>query len=243
MRVCDIIDLPGFGTESYSENVQAQRAKEKADIVVFLCQANAFLNKNEDVSFLKDVIHQMPSVRMDSDSQPLSNLLIVATHAHIPGEKGLNAIFERGHEVISEQLSEDVIRERFEMEKGDFVNCLRERFFSYSLETSLLRRSFETELRRLLTEVMPAFRMAELNKGIGEIRLKASKEIGQKIRECDSTLRDREQAIEEHKIKADNRDLFVSKVVDEREHLLDLAQIVPSVAVLFVTQVTSDLGL
>lgn len=224
LRVCDIIDLPGFGTESYAESVQAHRAKEKADVVVFLCQANGFFNKNEDVSFLKDVIHQMPSVRIDSTSQPLSNLLIVATQAHIPGEKNLDAIFQRGHEVISEQLSEDVIRERFEMEKGYFVNCLRERFFSYSLENSLLRKKFESELQHLLTEIMPAFRMVELNKGIAEVRLKAGKEIGQKIREYESILRDREQAIEDHKIKTDNRDSFVSKVIDQRKHLLDLAQ-------------------
>ncbi|QNB45498.1 helix-turn-helix domain-containing protein [Thermanaerosceptrum fracticalcis] len=223
LRSCDIIDLPGFGTESYAEDLQAQRAREKADIVVFCCQANGFFNKNNDIIFLKDVIHNLPTIRLNEDAQPLSNLLIVATQAHIVGEKNLLAIFQRGKDALYEQLSDEVIRKQFEMDKSTFVNYLEKRFFSYSIENSLLRQEFERELIHILSEVMPKYRTQVMDKGIAEFKAKTKKELGQQIKKYESMLEDRSRVIAEYRIKKDNRNSFVKKVNEQNERLVNLA--------------------
>lgn len=43
LKTCDIVDLPGFGTETESDDEITFAAAQKADVVIYLSQANGFM--------------------------------------------------------------------------------------------------------------------------------------------------------------------------------------------------------
>jgi DNA-binding Xre family transcriptional regulator len=139
---CDIVDLPGFGTDTEKDTVQASRVRDKADVVVFLCQSNGFFNKSLDIEFAKDVIKHLSRIDNSNNAKFLSNLFIVASQAHIVGQQELQNICYRGYQAISEQFSDDWIQTVFSMNRKQFNSCLKPRFFSYSTDSSIYRSSF-----------------------------------------------------------------------------------------------------
>lgn len=83
LKTCDIVDLPGFGTETESDDNITFAATQKSDVIIYLSQANGFM-KIEDITYLKRNINELPVWENKSSNalSPLSNLFIVASHAH-----------------------------------------------------------------------------------------------------------------------------------------------------------------
>ncbi|MCP3764578.1 dynamin family protein [Domibacillus sp. A3M-37] len=156
LKACDIIDLPGFGTDTQKDTLLAQRAIGKADAVVFLCQSNAFFNKEDDLIFIKTVIQQLGRIDYIKEAPLLSNIFVVASQAKaVGGKSSLSNIYERGYTGIANQLSEEVIKSNFNLSKQDFLTYLKPRFFSYATEEESLRLEFEQSLLNLLEKVFP----------------------------------------------------------------------------------------
>lgn len=49
---CDIVDLPGFGTETDSDDEITLKAAQRTDVLIYLSQANGFM-RIEDIEYLK----------------------------------------------------------------------------------------------------------------------------------------------------------------------------------------------
>lgn len=194
---CDIVDLPGFGTEEMDDTVRAQRAKDEADIVLFLCQSNSFLNKHSDILFLKDVIRTLPIINT-KEVPLLSNLFVIASQAHVVGPEKISHVLETRSMAFSEQLSNELIKQTFNTSKKDFVDILKRRFFSYSLDTPILREKFENAFRELLVNLLPTIRKERLNNAIDNFKIESRTLFANEVKKYETILQDRENSKREY---------------------------------------------
>lgn len=219
LQACDIVDLPGFGTEELNDTIQSQRAREQADIILFLCQSNSFLNKINDILFLKDVIKNLASTN-SSEIPLLSNLYVIASQAYII-KKDVDKVLKRGRDVISQQLSEEIIKQFYGKTKDEFVEALSKRFFTYSLETPLLRSSFEEDLTQLLTEIFPPLKTKKLNEEINNFKLQAARHYSIEIKKFEKILENRQQAQEEYKDRMKSKPQAINEIQSKKKELAE----------------------
>ncbi|ABO49073.1 transcriptional regulator, XRE family [Desulforamulus reducens MI-1] len=224
LKACDIVDLPGFGTDNHRDTAQAQRAREKADVVVFLCQSNGFLNHENDLIFLKNVIQCLPPVNLSTNLPVLSNLMIVASQAHIVGESQVENLFRRGYTALDNQLNEGVIRSVFKISKPEFLSQLKNRFFSYSIESTNLRKDFVAELKRLLEEVLPVLRNKLLNNAIQEFINNTGELFADETKKFQLALNERETTKKIYEKKLQGKPRLYAQIQDGREKIIDLIE-------------------
>lgn len=79
---CDIIDLPGYGTETASDDVITAKTAAHADVLIYLSLASGFL-RIEDIEYLKNNVRTLPVLEKKGENglKPLANLFVVASHA------------------------------------------------------------------------------------------------------------------------------------------------------------------
>ena len=108
---CDIVDLPGFGTETRSDDEITFKAAQRTDILIYLSQANGFM-RIEDSTYLKQNVRNLPvwEKKGENKLKPLSNLFVVASQAHTVnyGNKvQLDNILSSGCENFEKTLSKE----------------------------------------------------------------------------------------------------------------------------------------
>ncbi|MFD1676797.1 helix-turn-helix domain-containing protein [Alicyclobacillus fodiniaquatilis] len=227
LLACDIVDLPGFGTESVSDTVYSQRAREQADATVFLCQSNAFFNKHEDVLFLKEIVHRLPTIHLSGHAPVLSNLFVVASQAKFVGEENIPMVLERGYSTIATQISEELVRQHFRLEADQFYPALRKRFFTYAIEDDAegLRRQFESQLIYLLEEILPPIRKEGLSQTICELRQEAKGYFEHQVQYYESVVHNIEAAkAEMQKLEREKYGKFNELQANKTEVIKELEQ-------------------
>ncbi|MEH6949413.1 dynamin family protein [Bacillus sp. JJ634] len=160
LQVCDIVDLPGFGTgDRKNDDILAQKSREFADIVIYLSIANGFL-RGTDIEFLKSTLNSLPVIENKQNKlDSLNNLFIVASQAHTVNKgskEDLDNILKAGAERLFNEVPEEIWGNR-EEQSGSVhtIDDLKKRFFTYTTDKPYLRESFEEELKQLL-ETLPA---------------------------------------------------------------------------------------
>lgn len=162
LQNCDIIDLPGFGTEQESDNIITFKTAQKADIIIYLSQANGFM-RIEDINYLKENIQSLPVWEKQGENRlpPLSNLFVVASQAHTVNngnEIQLKEILKKGCERLEKTLPEHYWNKRQTVsgysEEIYSKYALPNRFFTYTTDIPNLCQSFNNELKSLL-ETLP----------------------------------------------------------------------------------------
>lgn len=219
LKACDIVDLPGFGTEELNDTIQSQRAREQADIVLFLCQSNSFFNKMNDILFLKEVIRNMAAT--NNEQMPLlSNLFIIASQAHIV-EDSIEKVLNRGRNVIAQQMSEEVIEQFYNTTKDNFVTALSNRFFTYSLEKPSLRTHFEEEFKSLLAVALPPIKLKELDKAVQLFKEDTVTYYENQIKKYEAILYNQEQAWVEYQHKIATKDSSINEILQRKKQLFN----------------------
>lgn len=162
LKTCDIVDLPGFGTETESDDDITFAATQKADVIVYLCQAMAFM-RIEDITYLKRNITEIPvwENRSNNDLKPLSNLFVVASQAHAVNNGNraqLLEILDTGCKNVIKTLPDGYWSERENASgysyRNDGYEELRARFFAYTTDIPDICEPFNEELTKVL-EVLP----------------------------------------------------------------------------------------
>jgi len=84
LKTCDIVDLPGFGTETEQDDNITFATTRKADVVLYLSQASGFM-RIEDITYLKRNISELPvwEKKGGNDLKPLSNLFVIDNLLHL----------------------------------------------------------------------------------------------------------------------------------------------------------------
>lgn len=158
LRDCDIIDIPGFGTETESDDWITLKVTQSADVIIYLSQANGFM-RIEDITYLKENIQSLSTWERKGDNElkPLANLFIVASQAHTVnhGDRAqLENILKTGCENLTKTLSERYWARREEVSgysKDDYEkDALPSRFFTYTTDIPDLCEAFNAEIRAVL---------------------------------------------------------------------------------------------
>lgn len=162
LKTCDIVDLPGFGTETESDNDITFAAAQKSDVIIYLSQANGFM-RIEDITYLKRNISELPvwEDKTSNNLVPLSNLFIVASQAHTVNNGNraqLAEILDVGCKNLLKTLPSGYWMER-EKASGHIYSDegyaeLRARFFAYTTDIQDICKPFNEELTKIL-EVLP----------------------------------------------------------------------------------------
>lgn len=163
LKVCDIVDLPGFGTEKESDDKITFKAAQKADVLIYLSQASGFM-RIEDITYLKENIKNLPVWERngENDLEPLSNLFVVASQAHNVNNGNpieLNNILEKGYENFSKSLAPEYWEKRQEIsgyvDKNYGRHFLTKRFFNYTIDIPSLCTAFDKNLELILEKLPP----------------------------------------------------------------------------------------
>ena len=162
LRTCDIIDLPGFGTETEADDNITFATSQKADVIVYLSQANGFM-RIEDITYLKRNINELPvwEKKGENTLSPLSNLFIVASQAHTVNngnKEQLKEILDVGCSNLIKTLPPKYWDAREEASGYTYSEGgseeLRSRFFVYTTDILDICKPFNDALSVIL-ESMP----------------------------------------------------------------------------------------
>ncbi|NBK79287.1 Dynamin family protein [bacterium D16-76] len=161
LQNCDIIDVPGFGTDKESDDILTLKTTQSADVILYLSQANGFM-REEDFIYLKENISGLPvwENRAKNNLRPLSNLFIVASQAHTVNAGNpyeLRTILDNGYETLSNTLAEHYWDGKCSLSgfsETDYKEALRKRFFTYTTDIPTLCKDFIDDLKMLL-EALP----------------------------------------------------------------------------------------
>lgn len=162
LNTCDIIDLPGFGTEKESDDNITFKVAQMADVIIYLSQANGFM-RLEDITYLKRNIRELPVWEKQGENKlnPLANLFVVASQAHTvnSGNRAqLNEILDVGCSNLLKTLSDGYWANRQSVSGYNYVgygkNELRSRFFIYTTDILDLSSQFNQALKQVL-ETLP----------------------------------------------------------------------------------------
>ena len=154
---CDIIDLPGFGTEQESDDIITFNTAKQADVLIYLSQASGFM-RIEDINYLKENIRSLTAIENERNKLPkLANLLVVASQAHnvnYGNRDDLKLILDNGCERFIESISDDYWKSRTSITKIDYsIEDLRKRFVTYTKDIPDLCKDFEEKLKTVIEEL------------------------------------------------------------------------------------------
>ena len=153
LKNCDILDIPGITAGIESDNIAANQAQLKADILVYLSQASGFL-QIEDANYLKEALEVLSPLEETEGTglSPMSNLFIVATHAHhINPRTDLKNICDSGCDRFADTVADSFWQRYSHNSKKIFTKKdLRKRFFTYAIDIEDLRENFEKELKNTI---------------------------------------------------------------------------------------------
>ncbi len=156
---CDIIDLPGFGTDSEYDDFLTINIAKTSDILIYLSQANGFM-RIEDITYLKENVRNLPVYEHKRDNRlpPLANLFVVASQSHtVAGgnPNALSTILKTGCGSYINSIGNGYWDQR-EAISGYIYNeeVLLSRFFTYTTDIPSLCQRFNDELRKTM-ELLP----------------------------------------------------------------------------------------
>lgn len=165
LKACDIVDLPGFGTETESDDDITFATAQKADVVLYLSQANGFM-RIEDITYLKRNISELPTWEKKGENslKPLSNLFVIASQAHTVNSGNrvqLKEILDVGCANLIKTLPNEYWANRKKLSGYDYADNgfkeLRSRFFAYTIDIPDICSPFNNALTEIL-ESLPAIK-------------------------------------------------------------------------------------
>lgn len=156
LNVCDIIDLPGFGTgDRIEDDLMTLRAKQAADILIYMSIANGFM-RNEDIEYIKESVQNLVVLenKENNDMKPLTNLFILASQAQTvsSGNKTyLDDILNSGCERLYKTMPSNFWNNRKSISNHNYTHeNLRNRFFTYTTDIESLRDDFNKDFTQMI---------------------------------------------------------------------------------------------
>ena len=187
LKNCDILDIPGITAGIESDNIAANQAKLKADVLIYLSQASGFL-QTEDANYLKEALEVLPPLENTEETglSPMSNLFVVATHAHhVNPRTDLKKICDSGCDRFTKTLPESFWKRYSHNSKNLFSEKdLRKRFFTYTIDIEDLRDAYSKRLEDIKkNEPKRKFSLEENNRNVKNRIFDLDSETKKKFRE------------------------------------------------------------
>lgn len=199
LKVCDLVDLPGFGTgDRKTDDVLSQKAKNYADVVIYMSIANGFLRAT-DIEFLKSTLNYLPVLENDNNNiEPLGNLFVLASQAHVVdrGDKNqLTKILDAGCSRLYKQIPAETWENKNQISELVYdESTLRKRFFTYTTDIESLRVDFEKTVKQFI-EKLPEVLLRRVKITIEEFINKNRLEIDKDINNYYDIINKREEYV------------------------------------------------
>jgi transcriptional regulator with XRE-family HTH domain/GTPase SAR1 family protein len=226
LQLCDLVDLPGFGTgDRENDDVLARKSNDFADIVIYLSIANGFL-RGTDIEFIKNSINALPVLENKANKlAPLNNLFVIASHAHTVGTKtDLTSILDAGSKRLYKEIPEEIWKNRTEASSFPYKEVhLRKRLYTYTKDMPHLRAEFEQELKQLL-EMLPKMINEKSKSSIQNFMLSQKKEIQREIDTYYKMLKKKEDLIQRFSNMKDNEPQRMNEMHQSRMTVLGKIQ-------------------
>ncbi|MBT2217995.1 dynamin family protein [Virgibacillus dakarensis] len=159
LKVCDLIDVPGFGTGDRTlDNTMANSTQKIADIVIYLSPSNAFL-RGEELQFVRNTLNILePLERKDNNIiSPLGNFYVVASQAMAVDQGNLvslKTVLDEGANRLYTDINPDIWEKKQNISGYEYsLDILRGRFFTFATDKHVLRDELEIDLKRLLENI------------------------------------------------------------------------------------------
>ena len=228
LKNCEIIDLPGFGTETESDDNITFSTSKTADIIIYLSHSQAFM-RVEDITYLKRNILELPAweKKDDNDLKPLANLFIVASQAHGVNNGNpeiLDNILNTGCDNLLKTFPENYWDNRAEQtgytydENGRSI--LRSRFFTYTTDIQDLCTSFNSSLTELL-EKLPSIIDKQTKKLVKDYISTRSPSLIAELEKYETMSNDRDRYVSLLK-EIDDKEL--SRIAENDQHKKEIRQ-------------------
>lgn len=224
LKVCDFVDLPGFGTGESKDDKLAQQSYKFADIVIYLSIANGFLRGN-DIEFIKTSLQSLtPLENSTNDLANLRNFYIVASHAHAVNRGNrdkLQFILEQGAERLYNEIPTEVWEQR-KKQTGKFVKekHMRDRFFTFTTDSKFLSRDFKNDLHSLLKEI-PKLVLEKSQKVISNMVFAHREELDKQLDEIYRTMTQHEEMLGKYTELRNKDGVRIQKVLLGKERLFE----------------------
>lgn len=198
LKVCDLVDLPGFGSgDRVEDDIMTLKAKEYADVLIYMSHAGQFM-QGGGIEYLKETINSLNIIenKKENELKPLSNLFILATHAHTVDNgnlKSLETILNNGCARFYKTLTDSYFMNKSTISGYKYDNeVLRSRFFTYTADIEQLRSPFESELKCLI-EALPNMINEKAKTFIREFVKSTGLDLDKEIDEYTNIVGDRER--------------------------------------------------
>jgi transcriptional regulator with XRE-family HTH domain len=198
LKNCDVIDLPGFGTgDRVEDDTMTLKAKEYADILIYMSHAGQFL-QGEGIEYLKETINSLNIIenKKENPLKPLSNLFIVASHAHTVDGGNLNSltsILDSGCTRFFKTLHDGYFMYKSSVSGYTYnFDVVRSRFFTYTADIEQLRKPFESELKALV-ETLPKIISDKAKTFISDFIKSTGVNMDKEIEEYTSIMNERDK--------------------------------------------------
>ena len=214
LKTCDIMDLPGFGTETENDDNITFSTAQKADVIIYLSQANGFM-RIEDITYLKRNISELPVWEEANENPlpPLANLFVVASQAHTVNNGNraqLSEILNVGCKNLLKTLPPDYWENRADVSGHQYdengYKELRSRFFSYTTDIPEICEDFNNSLAQIL-KTLPEIINSRTKEFVRSYISERKPNLENEIKKYEEILSNREQyvilleAIDENELK------------------------------------------
>ena len=197
LKNCMLLDIPGFGTgDRIEDDAMSFRAKENADILIYMSVANAFMRAT-DIQYLKDSISQLSPIENKEKNKltPLSNLFVLASQAHTVEKgnlKALEEILDRGCDSLTKTMPDAFWAAREAISGYSYQSDdLRKRFFAYATDNEKLREPFEEEFKKII-EALPRLIEKNAKEFLHELVLEKITKLDLEVQEYQNIIEVRE---------------------------------------------------
>ena len=215
LKLCTLLDLPGYGTGNPEDDVQAAEGKNNADILVYMSLANGFMHGN-DISYLKEVLDSLnPLGTKQNDFEPLSNLFVVASQAHVVADKEeLRNILEKGAERMECVLPENYWVSKSQQSGLDYDHSeFLKRFFTYSRDNSELSNSLKEDFISLLEKIPKMMHIKTFDVLQSSLSV-VDKEVSNELDSFRKYLEDKESADHDYQVLLGQKDEVYKNSLD-----------------------------
>jgi len=197
LRACNLVDLPGHQHNEKDARI-AEAGLGHADVLVYLANATGFLD-GEDLAHLRGHLRHLPLLE-EHGVPPLSNFLLVASHAH-PNmtDKDVEDILEGGAQTLIRELSDTVFAERTSRSGKSITYAdVRARMFPFWFERADRREPLQRAVRETLGERIPATWRPLADKEVEAFRESSRGACDAQIEQWRRALQDIEAARRDH---------------------------------------------
>lgn len=214
LKLCTLVDLPGYGTETESDNKITATVIEKSDFVIYFSKATAFLSSEQEHQYLRNnVLKHLTRYECKGKNhfKPLSNLFIVASQSDmlakdkIEAKRQIEEVKARGRSRFLESIPPS--SSFWDSRKNESGYCdfnwngrLGERFYYFTTEHKEWNLPFLEDLKEtleLLPELLEANADNFLNNYIERNFKVLSVQLKEKEQVKDQLQRSISQSIEE----------------------------------------------